>query len=142
MHSYRNDPQADAAAFVDGWLRTGDLGALDDEGYLTLTGRIKDLINRGGEKISPAEIEAVLMTHPAVAHAAVFGVPDPKYGEEVEAAVVLRRDANPEALRSFVKGRLADFQAPKSIRIVSKLPTNAMGKVDRRALAALYATAV
>jgi len=78
-----NNPEANAAAFIDGWFRTGDTGVIDNDGYLALTGRIKDLINRGGEKISPEEVEAVLLGHPAVAEAAVFGVPDPKYGEVV-----------------------------------------------------------
>jgi len=100
--------------------------------------RIKELINRGGEKISPMEIETVLLAHPAVAEAAVFGVPDPKYGEEVEAAVVLKAQAEPEGLRIFSRERLADFKVPKVIRIVSGLPKNAMGKVERRVLAALY----
>jgi acyl-CoA synthetase (AMP-forming)/AMP-acid ligase II len=134
MRGYRNNPAADAAAFVDGWLRTGDTGVVDDDGYLTLTGRIKEIINRGGEKISPAEIEAVLLAHPAVAEAVVFGEPDPKYGEEVEAAVVLKGDTDAEALRSFCRERLADFKVPKVIRIVPRLPKNAMGKVDWRAL--------
>ena len=138
MRGYRNNPAADAATFVDGWLRTGDTGVLDDEGYLTLTGRIKEMINRGGEKISPTEIDAVLLAHPAVAEAAAFGVPDSKYGEEIEAAVVLRGDANPEGLRTFCRERLAAFKVPKVIRIVSGLPKNAMGKVERRTLAALY----
>jgi acyl-CoA synthetase (AMP-forming)/AMP-acid ligase II len=138
MHGYRDNPAAGSAAFVDGWLRTGDVGVLDDDGYLTLTGRIKEMINRGGEKISPTEIEEVLLAHPAVADAAAFGAPDPKYGEEVEAAVVLKGNANPEALRSYCLDRLAVFKVPKVIRIVSELPVNATGKVDRRALAALY----
>jgi acyl-CoA synthetase (AMP-forming)/AMP-acid ligase II len=141
MRGYLNSRAADAATFVDGWLRTGDLGVLDGDGYLTLSGRIKDMINRGGEKVSPAEVEAVLMGHPAVANAAVFAVPDQKYGEAVEAAVVLKADADPEALRSYARERLADFEAPKAIRIVSALPINVTGKVDRRALAARYALA-
>jgi oxalate---CoA ligase len=138
MHGYHRNPTADAAVFIDGWLRTGDLGVLDDDGYLTLDGRIKEMINRGGEKISPAEIETVLLEHPAVAEAVAFGVPDPKYGEEVEAAVVLNADAEAEDLRIFSRGRLADFKVPKVIRIVSELPKNATGKVERRVLAALY----
>jgi oxalate---CoA ligase len=124
--------------FVDGWLRTGDIGKLDEEGYVTLVGRSKEMINRGGEKISPTEIDAVLLAHPAVVEAAAFGVPDPKYGEDVEAAVVLKGDADPDGLRTFCRERLADFKVPKVIRIVSELPKNAMGKVERRALAALY----
>jgi acyl-CoA synthetase (AMP-forming)/AMP-acid ligase II len=138
MRGYRNNPAANATAFVDGWLRTGDVGSLDGDGFLSLTGRLKEMINRGGEKISPSEIDAVLLTHPAVAEAAAFGVPDPKYGEEVEAAVVLKGEAEPEGLRAFCREHLADFKVPKVIRIVSGLPRNALGKVQRRALAALY----
>src|SRR5207237_3505492 len=100
MHGYHEHNVADAAVFVDGWLRTGDLGALDDDGYLTLKGRIKEMINRGGEKISPMESETVLLAHLAVAEAAVFGVPDLEYGEEDVAADVLRAHGEPEALRS------------------------------------------
>jgi len=138
MHGYRNDAAATAAALVDGWLRTGDTGVLDDDGYLALTGRIKEIINRGGEKISPTEVDNVLLAHPAVAEAAAFGVPDPKYGEEVQAAVVLKGDADAAMLRAFCLEHLADFKVPKVIRIVSELPKNDVGKVDRRALASLY----
>ena len=138
MRGYRNNPEANAAAFIDGWFRTGDLGLIDSDGYLALTGRIKDLINRGGEKISPPEVEAVLLEHPAVAEAAVFGVPDAKYGEEVSAAVVLRGDATAQQLRAYCGTRLADFKVPKLIHIVSAIPTNAMGKVQRSDLPALF----
>jgi acyl-CoA synthetase (AMP-forming)/AMP-acid ligase II len=139
MGGYRNNPAASAVVFVDGWLRTGDAGVLDDDGYLTLTGRLKEMINRGGEKVSPTEIDAVLLAHPAVAEAATFGVPDPKYGEEIDAAVVLKGIADVESLRAFCRERLADFKVPKEIRIVSSLPKNALGKVERRTLSALYA---
>ena len=138
MRGYRNNPQANAAAFVDGWFRTGDIGAIDSDGYLALTGRIKDLINRGGEKISPAEIEAVLLQDPAVAEAAVFGVPDPKYGEEVAAAVVLRDNCDAIKLQEFCRERLADFKVPKFIHITSALPKNVMGKIKRRDVAARF----
>jgi acyl-CoA synthetase (AMP-forming)/AMP-acid ligase II len=138
MRGYRNNPEANAGAFIDGWFRTGDIGAIDNDGYLALSGRIKDLINRGGEKISPAEVEAVLLEDPAVAEAAVFGVPDPKYGEEVSAAVVLRGAATEEELQMFCRLRLADFKVPKQIHLVSAMPTNAMGKVKRRELTALF----
>jgi oxalate---CoA ligase len=141
MRGYRNDPEANAAAFIDGWFRTGDIGAIDNDGYLTLTGRIKDLINRGGEKISPAEVEAVLLEHPAVAEAAVFGVPDPKYVEEVVAAVVLRGAATAQELEVYCRTRLADFEVPKLIHFVSTIPKNAMGKVQRRDLTALFKAA-
>jgi acyl-CoA synthetase (AMP-forming)/AMP-acid ligase II len=141
MRGYRNNPEANAAAFIDGWFRTGDIGAIDNDGYLTLTGRIKDLINRGGEKISPAEVEAVLLEHPAVAEAAVFGVPDPKYVEEVVAAVVLRGAATAQELEVYCRTRLADFEVPKLIHFVSTIPKNAMGKVQRRDLTALFKAA-
>ena len=138
MRGYRNNPEANAVAFIDGWFRTGDIGAIDNDGYLALTGRIKDLINRGGEKISPAEVEDVLLEHPAVAEASVFGVPDPKYGEEVSAAVVLRGAATAEQLQSYCRSRLADFKVPKQIHLVSAISKNAMGKVQRRDLTALF----
>jgi oxalate---CoA ligase len=138
MRGYQNNPEANAAAFIDGWFRTGDIGVIDSDGYLSLTGRIKDLINRGGEKISPEEVEAVLLGHPAVAEAAVFGVPDPKYGEVVWAAVVLRGVATTQELKAFCSARLADFKVPDVIRIVSKLPKDAVEKVQRRNLAAIF----
>jgi acyl-CoA synthetase (AMP-forming)/AMP-acid ligase II len=138
MRGYRNNPEANAAAFIDGWFRTGDIGAIDSDGYLALTGRIKDLINRGGEKISPAEVEAVLLEHPAVAEASVFGVPDQKYGEEVSAAVVLKGAATAQELQTYCRIRLSDFKVPKVIHLVSAIPKNAMGKVKPRDLAALF----
>ena len=138
MRGYRNNPEANAAAFIDGWFRTGDIGAIDNDGYLALTGRIKDLINRGGEKISPAEVEAVLLEDPAVAEAAVFGVPDPKYGEEVAAAVVLHDNCDAIKLQEFCRERLADFKVPKFIHITSALPKNVMGKIKRRDVAARF----
>jgi acyl-CoA synthetase (AMP-forming)/AMP-acid ligase II len=139
MRGYRNDPNATAAVFIDGWLRTEDAGVMDDDGYLSLTGRIKELINRGGEKIAPAEIDAVLLEYPAVAEAAAFGVPDAKYGEEVWAAVVLKGDTDAAQLQAFCRTRLADFKVPKVIWITSALPKNETGKVERRDLAALFA---
>jgi acyl-CoA synthetase (AMP-forming)/AMP-acid ligase II len=139
MRGYRNDPEATAAAFINGWLRTEDAGVLDDDGYLALTGRFKELINRGGEKIAPSEIDDVLLEHPAVAEAAAFGVPDAKYGEEVWAAVVLKGDSDAERLQAFCRTHLADFKVPKVIRIVSVIPKNETGKVERRDLTALFA---
>ena len=135
MRGYRNDPDANASAFIDGWFRTGDTGSVDVDGYLTLIGHIKELINRGGEKISPGEVEAVLLEHPAVAEAAAFGVPDPKYGEDIWAAVVLRSAAEPQQLQAFCSARLADFKVPKIIRVISAMPKNATGKIQRRNLA-------
>jgi oxalate---CoA ligase len=134
MKGYLNNPEATSSAFFEGWFRTGDIGVLDKEHYLRLTGRIKDMINRGGEKISPEEIEAVLLEQPAVAEAVVFPISDLKYGEEVSAAVVLKGTAEPEDLKTFCRARLADFKVPKTIWITSALPKNAMGKIDRRHL--------
>jgi oxalate---CoA ligase len=138
MRGYRNNPEANAAAFTDGWFRTGDIGEVDNDGYLALIGRIKELINRGGEKISPEEVETVLLQHPAVAEAAVFGVPDRKYGEEVSAAVVPRGAATAEQLQRYCRTRLADFKVPKRIHLVSAITKNAMGKVQRRDLTASF----
>jgi acyl-CoA synthetase (AMP-forming)/AMP-acid ligase II len=133
---YHNNPEANAAAFTNGWFRTGDRGVLDAEGYLTLVGRIKELINRGGEKISPLEIDAVLLSHPAVAEAASFAAPDPKYGEEVHAAVVLKGDASAEDLQAHCRNQLADFKVPRVIHVVTELPKGPTGKVQRRFMAA------
>jgi acyl-CoA synthetase (AMP-forming)/AMP-acid ligase II len=138
MKGYRDNPEANADAFIDGWFRTGDIGVIDSDGYLSLTGRIKEQINRAGEKISPVEVEAVLLEHPAVAEAGVFGVPDAKYGEEVWAAVVLKDDVEADALKAFCRARMSDFKVPKTIRIVSALPKSATGKIERRNLAALF----
>ncbi len=133
---YHNNPTANAEAFTKGWFRTGDRGLLDADGYLTLVGRIKELINRGGEKISPLEVDAALLAHPAVAEAASFAVPDPKYGEEVHAAVVLKAEATAEELTAHCLGRLADFKVPKVFHIVRELPKGPTGKVQRRFMAA------
>jgi acyl-CoA synthetase (AMP-forming)/AMP-acid ligase II len=135
-HGYHNNPEANARAFTNGWFRTGDRGVLDADGYVTLVGRIKELINRGGEKIAPPEIDAVLLAHPAVAEAATFAAPDPKYGEEVHAAVVLRSEATADDLRAHCLGRLADFKVPKVFHIVGDLPKGPTGKVQRRLVAA------
>jgi acyl-CoA synthetase (AMP-forming)/AMP-acid ligase II len=135
---YHNNPEANAAAFTNGWFRTGDRGTLDADGYLTLIGRIKELINRGGEKISPLEVDAALLAHPAVAEAASFAAPDPKYGEEVHAAVVLGGDATAAELQAHCGGRLADFKVPKVIHIVKELPKGPTGKVQRRFMAAAF----
>ena len=136
---YENNPKANAEAFVDGWFRTGDQGVLDADGYLTLTGRLKEIINRGGEKISPREIDEVLMDHPAVAQAVTFAMPHPKLGEEVAAAVVLRESAPPAdeaGLRTFVASRVADYKVPRRILILAEIPKGATGKLQRIGLAA------
>jgi acyl-CoA synthetase (AMP-forming)/AMP-acid ligase II len=137
---YENNPDANAASFTDGWFRTGDQGILDANGYLTLVGRLKELINRGGEKISPREIDEVLLTHPAVAEAVCFGVAHPTWGEEVSAAVVLREAATEADLLAFCKARLADYKRPKQIHIVETIPRTATGKIQRRVVAQAFAT--
>jgi acyl-CoA synthetase (AMP-forming)/AMP-acid ligase II len=137
---YENNPEANASSFVDGWFRTGDQGVLDDKGYLTLVARIKELINRGGEKISPREIDEVLLAHPAVAEAVCFGVPHGTWGEEVAAAIVLREGehASEADLLAYCKERLADYKRPKQIHITATIPRTATGKIQRGAVAKAY----
>jgi acyl-CoA synthetase (AMP-forming)/AMP-acid ligase II len=141
IQGYENNPDANATSFVDGWFRTGDQGFLDADGYLTLVARIKELINRGGEKISPREIDEVLLAHPAVAEAVCFGVPHGTWGEEVAAAVVLREasTANEAELLSYCKERLADYKRPKQIHITASIPRTATGKIQRGVVAKAYA---
>jgi acyl-CoA synthetase (AMP-forming)/AMP-acid ligase II len=135
---YEANPEANAKAFSKGWFRTGDQGLLDDDGYLRLTGRLKELINRGGEKISPLEVDEVLMDHPAVAQVVTFGMPHDKLGEDVAAAVVLRegQTATERELRDFAATRLADFKVPRKILILGEIPKGATGKLQRIGLAA------
>ena len=135
---YEANPEANAKSFTNGWFRTGDQGVLDAEGYLRLTGRLKELINRGGEKISPLEVDAVLMDHPAVQQVVTFGIPHDKLGEEVAAAVVLRegKTATERELRDFAAQRLADFKVPRKIVMLSEIPKGATGKLQRIGLAA------
>jgi acyl-CoA synthetase (AMP-forming)/AMP-acid ligase II len=138
MSGYENDPEANRAAFVDGWFRTGDLGYFDEAGYLFLRGRAKEMINRGGNKVWPADLDDVLLRHPAVVDAAAFGVAHPSLGEDVAAAVVLDPPdaASETALRDFCREHLAAFQVPTRILAVKALPRNAAGKVNRGELAA------
>ena len=134
---YENNPKANEEGFSDGWFRTGDQGVLDAEGYLRITGRLKEIINRGGEKISPREVDEVLMDHPDVAQAVTFAMPHPKLGEEVAAAVVAREGAAPEerGLRDFAAQRLADFKVPRKILVLDEIPKGATGKLQRIGLA-------
>ncbi len=138
MVGYENDPVANAAAFRGRWYRTGDLGRFDAEGYLFVTGRIKELINRGGEKVSPREVDDVLAEHPAIARAVTFPVPHPTLGEDVAAAVVLRPGATVShaEIRRFVGARLALFKAPRRLAIVDSIPLGPTGKPERQSLAA------
>ncbi len=136
-NGYENNPVANASAFTNGWFRTGDQGALDEAGYLRLTGRLKELINRGGEKISPLEVDAILMDHPAVEQAVTFGIPHSVLGEEIAAAVVLRAGASTTErdIRDFAAVRLASFKVPRRVLFVTEVPKGATGKVQRIGLA-------
>jgi oxalate---CoA ligase len=130
---YEANPDANAKAFTNGWFRTGDQGVMDEAGYLRLTGRLKEQISRGGEKISPLEIDTVIMDHPSVAQVVTFGVPHDKLGEDVAAAVVLREGAvcDERELRAFVGSRVADFKVPRKIIFLDEIPKGATGKLQR-----------
>lgn len=138
---YEGNPEANEKNFfeADGrrWFRTGDQGAFDEDGYLSLTGRLKEIINRGGEKVSPLEVDGVLMDHEAVAQVVTFALPHPKLGEEVAAAVVLREgmDADARGIREFAAQRLADFKVPRKVVILEEIPKGATGKMQRIGLA-------
>lgn len=134
---YENNPSANQSAFIAGWFRTGDQGRFDEDGYLFLTGRLKEIINRGGEKIAPREVDDVLMQHADVAQAVAFAVPHPTLGEEVAAAVVLKpgASATDTEIREFAAAQLADFKVPKEILILDAIPKGATGKLQRIGLA-------
>ncbi|MEC9366536.1 MAG: acyl--CoA ligase [Chloroflexota bacterium] len=138
-HGYHNNPSANKEAFTNGWFRTGDQGILSNDSILTLTGRLKELINRGGEKISPLEVDAAILQHPNVSEAVCFGVPDEKYGEAVQAAVVISSNTSEGDIRSFCTQHLADFKIPDRVYIVDELPRTATGKIQRRHVAAKFA---
>src|SRR5262249_29375893 len=135
IDGYENNPEANASAFVDGWFRTGDQGEIDADGYLALTGRLKELINRGGEKISPLEIDDVLLRHPAVAEALAFAAPHKTLGEEVHAAVVLSSPASESELRAHCAALLAEFKVPRRFHVLDQLPRGATGKLQRITMA-------
>jgi acyl-CoA synthetase (AMP-forming)/AMP-acid ligase II len=135
VDGYRNNPEANAAAFQDGWFRTGDSGTLDRDGYLHLAGRIKELINRGGEKISPHEVEAALLRHEAVREAVAFALPDAKYGEVVGAVVVADGDVGERTLTTHCSEQLAGFKVPARIVFLDTIPKGPTGKIQRRLLA-------
>ena len=134
---YVENPKANAEAFRDGWFRTGDQGALDDEGYLTISGRLKEIINRGGEKVAPKEVDDVLVEHPAVAQAVTFALPHRSLGEEVAAAIVLREgaEATTAELREFAGRSLAPFKVPREFVFLDEIPKGATGKLQRIGLA-------
>jgi acyl-CoA synthetase (AMP-forming)/AMP-acid ligase II len=135
---YVKNPEATGAAFADGWFRTGDLGVFVD-GHLHLRGRINEVINRGGEKVSPFEVEEVLRSHPAVAEAAAFPRANDRYGEVVEAVVTLGRPATSSELIDHCRGQLAHFKVPAAIHLLDEIPRTATGKIQRRLLASRLA---
>ena len=141
VNEYLDNPAATRAAFRDGWFRTGDVGRLSADGYLSLVGRVKELINRAGEKISPYEVEDVLLSHPAVAEAAAYPVPDETYGEQVGVVVVLRgvagAEVTPRELIAYCGDRLAAFKRPARVTILPEIPKGPTGKIQRRNLAGL-----
>jgi len=134
---YENNPKANEAGFAFGWFHTGDQGFMDEDGYLKITGRLKEIINRGGEKIAPMEVDEVLMEHAAVAQVVTFAMPHDMLGEEVAAAIVLREGASvtERELQDFANGRLAAFKVPKKIVILAEIPKGATGKLQRIGLA-------
>ncbi|MEJ6021948.1 AMP-binding protein [Ramlibacter sp. PS4R-6] len=136
MAGYEDNPEENARLFSDAGFRTGDLGFLDEDGYLVLTGRVKDMINRGGEKVSPHEVDQLLLSHPAVADAASFPVPHPTLGEDVGAVVVLRSGAKASAddLKAYLRERIAFFKIPRLLRFVDEIPRGANGKLQRAVL--------
>jgi acyl-CoA synthetase (AMP-forming)/AMP-acid ligase II/thioesterase domain-containing protein/acyl carrier protein len=137
ISGYLNAPELNRTRFVDGWFNTGDIGSVDEQGFLTVHGRKDDLINRGGEKISPLEIDDALMRHPAIAEAAAFAVPHPRLGEDVAAAVVLRpgMTLRPVEIRGYLQEQLASFKVPRRIVLYDQLPKGQTGKILRRQLA-------
>jgi fatty-acyl-CoA synthase len=134
---YWRNAEATAETLVDGWLRTGDIAERDEEGNYRIVGRLKELFISGGENVYPAEVESVLHEHPAVADAAVLGVPDERWGESGIAVVVLRSEADEEELIAHCRERLASFKVPRSVRFVDELPRSGMGKVQKDALRAV-----
>ena len=137
FQGYQNDPTANISAFTDGWFRTGDQGFLDSDGYVFITGRLREIINRGGEKIAPQEVDNVLMGHPGVAQAVTFAVPHARLGEDLAAAVVLHQNAGAteHEIRLYAATRLAAFKVPQQVYIVEDLPKSPMGKLQRLGLA-------
>jgi len=140
MKGYWRNPEATAATIRNGWLDTGDMGYMDDNGYLFIMDRSKDMIISGGENIYPREIEEVLIKHPAVREVSVIGVPDPGWGEAIKAVIALvpGRKASEKELIAFCKENIASYKKPKSVDFVEKLPKNNYGKILKRELRAIY----
>ena len=140
MKGYLNGPEHDRDSFSDGWFRTGDIGSLDEEGFLTLHDRVKEVINRGGESISPFEVEAAALQHPDVREAVAFSVPHPRLGEDVSLAVVLRPGAALDAgeFRRFLSGRLSWNKVPRRVHAIDRIPRGPGGKALRRTLRGLF----
>ncbi len=135
INGYEDNPEANASSFSNGWFRTGDEGIIDNEGYIKIVGRIKELINKGGEKISPVEIDETLLLHPSVSEAVSFAIPHKTYGEEPSAAVVIKSPVTEKELINHCKKSLALFKCPRSIKIVDSIPRTATGKIQRRIVA-------
>src|SRR5207249_7589367 len=134
MQGYYNMPEETQAALRNGWLHTGDMGRFDEDGYLYIVERKKDLIIRGGFNIYPRDVEEVLATHPAVIEAAVIGIPSERMGEEVKAYVVTRAPVDAETLLAYCREWLANYKTPSEIEFVDALPRNAIGKIDKKEL--------
>ena len=134
---YENNPEANLTSFTNGWFRTGDQGLIDDDGYLKITGRLKEIINRGGEKISPLEVDNVLMDHPAIQQVVTFAVNDKMLGEEIGAAIILQNDAEltKKELLEYASEKLAKFKIPKHICFVDEISKGSTGKLQRIGLA-------
>lgn len=133
MKGYYNNPEATAEAIdEDGWLHTGDLGTMDEDGYVRVTGRLKDMVIRGGENIYPREIEEFLYRHPQILDVQVAGVPDPKYGEELAAWIIAKDEGLDEtAVREFCNGQISKHKIPRHIRFVQEYPMTASGKIQK-----------
>jgi acyl-CoA synthetase (AMP-forming)/AMP-acid ligase II len=134
---YENNPEANESSFSNGWFRTGDQGFFDQDGYLKISGRLKEIINKGGEKISPLEIDNVLMDHPSIEQAVCFGYEDKMLGEDIATAIIVKEGMNftEEDLKNYANEKLAKFKVPKKIFFVNEIPKGATGKLQRNTLA-------